>query len=337
MDLHDDALGLVLERVGSHVSLIRAAAVCRRWRRAIAGAAFLRRFRSLHAPAVAGYYHNTSPWARILMGVDARASKGPVFLPSSPPVVDARHFSLDFLPDGAGSGTILDSRGSLLLVMGRRGRGLASPGMVVCEPLTRRCEIIPPPADFNGGGFLFSCLVDGYADDNEASGHISMSNFRVLCMFKRDGVMHAAMFTVGSSWSNKNIGHIAPSLQWPDFLGRAGGSWYFHVEGRILVELDGSTGDSTSSVILAIEESDQRCKYLVTEGRDGKPRFFTVFNNTMKVFAKLHSGEWALENSVLLSEATCGLPGYQPSFFIYGQEILTRGNKALHQEVDGHQ
>jgi hypothetical protein len=118
-----------------------------------------------------------------------------------------------------------------------------------------------------------------------------MSNFRVLCMFKRDGVMHAAMFTVGSSWSNKNIGHIAPSLQWPDFLGRAGGSWYFYVEGRILVELDGATGDSTSSVIPAIEESDQRCKYLVTEGRDGKPRFFTVFNNTMKVFAKLHSGE----------------------------------------------
>ncbi|RLN28581.1 uncharacterized protein C2845_PM05G03550 [Panicum miliaceum] len=102
MDLHDDVLGLVLERVGSHVSLVRAAAVCRRWRRAIAGAAFLRRFRSLHAPVVAGYYHNTSPWAHFLMGVDARTSKGPVFLPSSPlTMVDARHFSLDFLPHGA--------------------------------------------------------------------------------------------------------------------------------------------------------------------------------------------------------------------------------------------
>ncbi|CAO1939551.1 unnamed protein product, partial [Urochloa humidicola] len=52
--MHDDALGLVLERVDSHVSLIRAAAVCRRWRRAITDAAFLRRYRSLHAPAVAG-------------------------------------------------------------------------------------------------------------------------------------------------------------------------------------------------------------------------------------------------------------------------------------------
>ncbi|CAN6361557.1 unnamed protein product [Urochloa humidicola] len=54
----DDVLRLVLERVDSHVSLIRAAAVCKRWRRAIADAAFLRRYRSLHAPAVAGGYRN---------------------------------------------------------------------------------------------------------------------------------------------------------------------------------------------------------------------------------------------------------------------------------------
>ncbi|RLN29995.1 uncharacterized protein C2845_PM05G03540 [Panicum miliaceum] len=151
-----------------------------------------------------------------------------------------------------------------------------------------------------------------------------MSNFRVLCMFRLDGITQATMFTVDSSWSNKNIGDITPSLQWPDFLGRAGGSRYFCIEGRILVELDGSTDDSSPSVLPAIEESYQRCKYFVTEGRDGKPRFVTVFNNTMKVLAKFHSGEWALENSVLLSEATRGLPGYQPSFFIYGQDILTR-------------
>ncbi|CAN6352155.1 unnamed protein product, partial [Urochloa humidicola] len=76
--MDDDVLGLVLERVDSHVSLIRAAAVCRRWRRAIADAAFLRRYRSLHAPPAAGYYHNPSPpWA---WGAEGRA----VFVPSSP-------------------------------------------------------------------------------------------------------------------------------------------------------------------------------------------------------------------------------------------------------------
>ncbi|CAN6338733.1 unnamed protein product [Urochloa humidicola] len=72
MDVMDDnALGLVLERMHSHVSLIRAAAVCRRWRRAIADAAFLRRYRSLHAPIVAGEFHNT--WS---------LNEGPVLVPS---------------------------------------------------------------------------------------------------------------------------------------------------------------------------------------------------------------------------------------------------------------
>ncbi|CAN6348215.1 unnamed protein product, partial [Urochloa humidicola] len=61
--MNDDALLLVLERVDSHVSLIRAAAVCRRWRRAIADVAFLRCYRSLHAMPVTGYYLNhPSPW-----------------------------------------------------------------------------------------------------------------------------------------------------------------------------------------------------------------------------------------------------------------------------------
>ncbi|CAN6356710.1 unnamed protein product [Urochloa humidicola] len=118
--MDDDALDLVLERVDSHVSLIRAAAVCRRWRRAIADAAFLRRYRSLHAPPVAGEFHN-GPWHLGLTG--ARAGDGPVFVPSSPSMVNARHFSLDFLPNGAGAWNIGDTRGSLLLMFRKGTRG----------------------------------------------------------------------------------------------------------------------------------------------------------------------------------------------------------------------
>ncbi|CAN6329600.1 unnamed protein product [Urochloa humidicola] len=105
--MHDDILGLVLERVDSHVSLISAAAMCRRWRSAIADAAFLRHFRSLRAPPIAGYY---SDGGRHHSRVD------PVFSPASPSVVDARHLSLDFLPGGAVAWIILHSRGSLLLL-----------------------------------------------------------------------------------------------------------------------------------------------------------------------------------------------------------------------------
>ncbi|CAN6361559.1 unnamed protein product [Urochloa humidicola] len=313
--MNDDALRLVLELVESHVSLIRAAAVCKWWRRAIADAAFLRRYRSLHAPTVAGEFHNGG-W---------RSDEGPVFIPSSPSVVGAHHFSLDFLPGGAGPWSVVDSRGSLLLLTDMRVLEHRFPDMAVCEPLTCRFDIIPPLAEDVDGGCSY--LIDGIGI--EAGGRISMSNFRVLCMFNRDGAVHTAMLTAGSSWSEKSICHAAPNFHSTNYLGRARGSWYFCVEGRTLVNLDGSTGDFTSSALPAIEDLDfnqGRCNFFVTELRDGKPHIITVSNNTLKVFARLDNGEWAWEKSALLREVTCGLPGYKPSFFYSGQDILVRGS-----------
>ncbi|CAL4898292.1 unnamed protein product [Urochloa decumbens] len=335
MDVSDDVLGIVLERVDSHVSLIRAAAVCKRWRRAIADASFLRRYRSLHASTVAGHYHNLL-FQLVLFGVPY---DGPVFVPSSPSMVDARHFSLDFLPDGAGSWILRNSRGSLLLMF-REGTGGSEfdtcfPNTLVCNPLTQSYMMVPPPADFDSScDFLGNFLIDGETD--RAGGCIGMSNFRVLCMFDRNGVTHVAMFTLGSSWSEKNIDHIAPMLQSAHFLGHAWGSHYIYADGNILIKLDGSTGDFTSSMLPAIEDWDQRYDRFVAEDRDGKPCIFTVFDSTMKVFARLDSGEWALEKSVLLSEATSALPGYQPSFFHGDQGILIRGSGfvTLYPEVE---
>ncbi|CAL4898318.1 unnamed protein product [Urochloa decumbens] len=304
--MHDDVLGLVLERVDSHVSLVRAAAVCRRWRRAIADAAFLRRYRSLNAPAVAGEFHNS--WC---------LNEAPVLVPFSPSMLDARHFSLDFLPGGAASWTVSDSRGSLLLL--HRAKFSEK---VVCEPLTRRYSRIPPLVDFDGSYFWGSYLIDGEAD--EARG-ISMTNFRVLCMFDR----HVALYSVGSSWSKKNIDHIVPSFGHCCLVGHGGGCSYF-VHGRALIILDGSTGDISSSELPPLVENwDSHARnnhdFFITSGQDGKLRIFTVFDGTMKVFARLEGGEWALEKRVLLSEATRGLPGYKPSFFSEPQYVFRVG------------
>ncbi|CAN6334648.1 unnamed protein product [Urochloa humidicola] len=321
--MSDDALGLVLERVDSHVSLVRAAAVCRRWRRAIADAAFLRRYRSLHAPPAAGYYHNpTSPW-----GVDGKLGYAPVFVPSSPPIVDARHLSLDFLPGGAESWSIQDSRGSLLVLMDTRYHGRALPDLAICEPLTQSYCMIPSPPGSDCWG---SVLLD--REVNEVGGRISMSNFRLLCMFDCNGVTLTSMFTTGSSWSEKNIDPMAPNFRpdfrAPAFLGRASGSWYLYIKdgSRTLIKLDGSTGVFSSSVLPAIENWDariQRNKCVLTEGSDGKPRIVTTFDGTLEVFTRLDSMEWALEKKILLSEATCSLPGYPSSFL--GHDISTMG------------
>jgi hypothetical protein len=112
------------------------------------------------------------------------------------------------------------------------------------------------------------------------------------------------------------------------------GVQYFYVRGRNLVALDRSSGEFSHAVFPPpSEENDDDDFDLVmwthsyaTDGRDGEPRIFTVFDETMKVYAKLDGGEWALEKSLSLREATRGLPGYKEEFF--GQrplEIVTRG------------
>jgi hypothetical protein len=58
-DVPDGLLKMVLLRVDSTASLVRAASTCKRWRYVIAGgAAFLRLARALHPPpAIVGHYH----------------------------------------------------------------------------------------------------------------------------------------------------------------------------------------------------------------------------------------------------------------------------------------
>ncbi|CAN6362361.1 unnamed protein product [Urochloa humidicola] len=95
---NDDILRVILERVDSHLmSLIRATTTCKRWRRTIADSGFLRHYRSLHGPTIAGhYFDDCSP----------SSSNGdhPLFFPSSPPspLINAYNFSLDFMPWKAG-------------------------------------------------------------------------------------------------------------------------------------------------------------------------------------------------------------------------------------------
>ncbi|TVT99878.1 hypothetical protein EJB05_54731, partial [Eragrostis curvula] len=364
LDLNDDVVGLILELcIDSQVSLIRAASTCKRWRRVIADAAFLRRFRSLHAATVAGDYYNDTPMPLKGVGlVAARKSKGPVFVPSPSLPIDGRHHSLDFLPHGGGKAwAVVDSRGGLLLMTRRRRR--VDPNkkdvmMVVCEPLTRRySEIPPPPAILFSNGFDHYIkgyyLVDGDAD--EAGGRIGMSNFRVffeLCHALGDGVPHtAAVFAAagdGSSWSEKAMDQImaprhgcaektafvSPHYCRARVLGTVAGSRYTYLEGGTLVALDCSTGEFSSSQLPANSKyswdlTSWPFSFHAVEGYDGEPRIFTLFFDEMRVFARSDDDgdDWRLETSLRLGEATRGLPGYDPSFFtgVKGFKLLTRG------------
>ncbi|CAL4888536.1 unnamed protein product [Urochloa decumbens] len=134
--IHDvplDLLKLILLRLDSSLWLIYAASVCKLWRGVIAGANdgdgdFLRIFRSLHPPAIAGYYN---------LGSDATATRWKV----------------------------ADSHGGLVLLLEPPNRS-RYPDLIVCDPLTRRSQGINHPRgryadrvyllDGDGGGISMS-------------------------------------------------------------------------------------------------------------------------------------------------------------------------------------
>ncbi|CAN6217320.1 unnamed protein product [Urochloa humidicola] len=168
-DLPDEVLYQVVLGLSTPLDLIRAAATCIRWRRAIANEGFLGRFHALHgAPRVAGHYYVTDPQPPDVMGVLRwPAKKPPAFVPSSPAVADVGLFSLHFLyvppPETDRSSghryyynypcrtrtrhnrcrEIVDSRGSLLLLTNGPWRESVhpcrwSPDFIVCEPVSWR-------------------------------------------------------------------------------------------------------------------------------------------------------------------------------------------------------
>jgi hypothetical protein len=153
-DLPDERLDRLLLYLGSPLDLIRAAATCKRWRRAIADEGFLVRFYAIHgAPRVAGRYYVTDTQPPDVTGVLRWPPQKPAaaFVPSSPAAVDGGRFSLDFLyvpPEEADHPRrryyydylrrrvrhnrcreIVDSRGSLLLLT--NGRRRESPSEVL--------------------------------------------------------------------------------------------------------------------------------------------------------------------------------------------------------------
>uniref|UniRef100_A0A0E0EQS5 F-box domain-containing protein n=1 Tax=Oryza meridionalis TaxID=40149 RepID=A0A0E0EQS5_9ORYZ len=344
----------VLLRLDSSVSLIRAASTCKPWRRLVTDAGFLRRFRGLHEPTVAGYYFDSraeSPFATLTMG---RQDAALCFRPSPSAAalaIDAGSFSLAFLGDDdvlpsrwSSSWSVADSL-VLLINLAAGHAPFCFPEVVVCEPLTRRHRRILPSPDFGTGCFFYGCyLADGEAAGDSSS--IVMSNFRVVYELYRDdggaGLARAAVFAAGAtgahSWRETSIGHAIPPFHRMSLMGRAGGSWYFH-EGSTMAVLDGSTAEFSSSPFTLQQQPIHPGVYLyIAEGRDGEPHMFTTTGGILTVLARARrpvvagdgedeDEEWAVEKSVRLSAATRGLPGYDASFFGGGgpMDVITRG------------
>ncbi|KAM3372764.1 hypothetical protein ACQJBY_019574 [Aegilops geniculata] len=140
--LTDDLIADILIRLPSPDDLARASASCGSLRRVVTSPRFLRRVRSLHAPPPLGVFVP-----------DAAAGFFPA-LPPNPAAGPARalalaaDFSFAFLPAPARAWLVRDRRdGRFLLDRAAPAGSTAFTEVAVCDPLSRRCLLLPPIPD----------------------------------------------------------------------------------------------------------------------------------------------------------------------------------------------
>ncbi|KAK1630270.1 hypothetical protein QYE76_004585 [Lolium multiflorum] len=305
-DVPDELLELVFLRLPSSLHLVHAACTCKRWRRIIAHAAFLRRFRSLRgSPLVAGHYRVDAcvHWSR-------PPGCNPVFFlsPSSDAVgLRPQHFSLDFLPSRDGLvWDVADSRGGLLLASQCPGLDKLPifRDLVVCEPVTRRCRVIPPPTSFRDYVTCGAFLLDGDADE-AAGGRISLSNFRIIVALVLKGIAVAFVF---SSCNGDDTGWMIPipmgGLVTPKnsiyFQAQAAQSIYWSTEEDEIVALDKDTEEFSYSLL---PEEAGFCRRTFVGCDGGKVRLVCLDYSHLRVFIQAEGAdEWVLEKGVELQQ-----------------------------------
>ncbi|KAF8692311.1 hypothetical protein HU200_039921 [Digitaria exilis] len=267
LDVPDDLLELVLLLVHTPICLFRAAATCKPWRRVVAGAGFLDRFRAIHGPHF------------FLLGHYTVQMEVAEFVPS--PLCPAEHLrqwlSLDFLPHSnafsfSDQRVLTYSRDGLLAFV--RDGWHAD----VCDPWNREyleldlpwigcpwtdCPWVYPGTqkmtDFDHCNYR---SLGAFLLDHDGGGGPPMSGFRWLVRDYRDDMVVAQ----SSVYSARDCRWLRPStttdvdgrhywargcwsMMYPQreyhkqFLGRAGGYiLWSDAHGCVLV-LDDSTGE----------------------------------------------------------------------------------------------
>jgi hypothetical protein len=327
--LPDELLELVFLRLPSSLQLIRAACTCKRWRRVVADGGFLRRFRSLHPHASVVGHYRVEEFSRLFPRPPGRR---PVFFPSSASpspssdTVDARHFSLDFLPARGGAyWELADSLGGVLLFLKERTDAPSSffaypPDLVVCDPLTRRHSALAIPAKFHGCYCLGAFLLDGDAD--ETGCRIGMSNFRVLYAIFCEGLAGTLVFSSRSSLNGdgwtlvQSTGHSGmpelPLLTSIHYAGHARESVYWMTAEDTVIVLDKATADfSFSSLPNDMPYvSDKATRIRVVGGEDGPVHIAVLTRNFLKIFVQAEgNSQWVMKTRIVLWRAIRDLFG----------------------------
>ncbi|CAN6349224.1 unnamed protein product [Urochloa humidicola] len=171
----------ILVRVATPRDLARASAACATFRRIVADASFLRRYRSLHPPLLLGFIDRP-------FGFTAAEAPHPN-APAAAALARAADFSFERLdPRGRLGWFHCDARDGRVLLMCPRPPGpggLLLPELAVCDPLTRGHTLLPPipnrlvPSSVRVPAW--EELVDCFHAFFVPSGDYEEAEFRVIC------------------------------------------------------------------------------------------------------------------------------------------------------------
>ncbi|CAN6195549.1 unnamed protein product [Urochloa humidicola] len=210
-DVPDHLLHRMFRLLDTHDSIVRAAAVCTRWRRLL----------STRGRDMCWFRHDFTTCIGHFNAVDPSFSPGPkknpsaaqrsrrvVFVPASPSI-SPRHFSLDFLPAGPDGHPwdLIDGSGNLLLLASHHRRSFF-PDLVVCEPISRRFVRIPVVP-----GMKYHRCLGAFLDYRYNV--ITLSSFMVTCVLHdhADG-MAGGVSKVTARVFNHYVPPMPPGHKW---------------------------------------------------------------------------------------------------------------------------
>ncbi|CAN6175740.1 unnamed protein product [Urochloa humidicola] len=180
--LADDLLEEILLRLTCPADLARASTACATFRRLVADANFLRRYRSLHPPLLLGFIETVSSGFQPVVAPHPNATTARSI---------ARHaagFSFDYLPSTRWNWNPWDAcdvrDGRVLLKSSYMGiTGIHFPDLAVCDPLFRRYRLLPPiPEDLLASVHLQPQIVPSFEAFLVPSGEAEEdgTSFRVI-------------------------------------------------------------------------------------------------------------------------------------------------------------
>ncbi|KAL6896707.1 hypothetical protein ACP4OV_007279 [Aristida adscensionis] len=298
--LTDDLLQEIFLRVASPADLARASTACPSFRRLIADdPAFLRRYRSLHAPLFLGFLKSMPDF-----GFQPAEAPHPN-APAARALARAADFSVDHLPPPRWQSWYVCDVLDGLVLYGCEGplEHDVSPDIAVSDPLSRRYLLLPPvPGDqFEGSDMLYSEVFFAHPADEAA--------FRVIAVMHCQTKSVVFIFDSGSGgWS------VGASISWEALDVGAStmlccrcyvyGCFYWKFfSTKKLLKLD---MNMEFSIVDLPPDLDGDC-IAVVEAGDGRLGLFshisddTFLNYYTSVQSEGHkAGEWQMKNTIPL-------------------------------------